>query len=215
MKTGVALFLLMTVPSWAQPPSFDCAKAETETEKTICLDENHSIAMRDSILAGLFAAVNEAGEDQTILDTQSKWLKSRDACGSDSECLTSRYNERIIELARAAGDERNVTGVYRYQYADDTDQGEAFVVRQADGTLTGDIFTVAGPGYNTCEISFEAAPAIGDAWLSIQPGQPEDNSDACTILLRTGVDSFRVDSIGCRNSCGHNAYFDETYKRLK
>jgi uncharacterized protein len=86
----------------AASPSFDCARAATWSEKTICGDEG--LAMLDREMASAFdtrqGQVGDIGRQQ-LLATQRAWLKSRDACRSEGDpvgCLTNRYRSRIREL---------------------------------------------------------------------------------------------------------------------
>jgi uncharacterized protein len=211
---AAAILALTPGAAFAQEPSFDCAKASTPVEKSICDDANAGLAMRDGALARLYAALKGAGGQDDVVKNQAAWLKSRDACGTDAGCLEKRYDKRIAELARAAGDEAGVTGSYGYQLSPDTDQGTLWAMREADGTLAGNIDTVSGPGLNTCEISFDEARALGDAWLWIGPKEEAlaDHGE-CHILFRRGPRSIRVDSFDCEYYCGANAWFDETYKR--
>lgn len=216
MKRCALLFILaaMIAPA-AAGPSFDCAKAATAVEKTVCSDENAELALRDAALARLYGALKEHGGHDKVLGGQSAWLGSRDACGSDAKCLIKRYDERLAVLAREAGDENGVTGSYSYRLSADTDDGSAFVVREADGGLSGAISTVSGPTYHTCEVTFEAANAIGDAWVWDDPAASGGAEDFCRILLRPGQDTLRIDSGSCQTYCGARGFFDETYKRTK
>jgi len=209
----LAVALLSGAAAAQANPSFDCSKASTTVEETICEDNNEGLAMRDGALARLYAALKEQGGHENLLKEQPGWLKSRDTCGSDTQCLEARYDERIRALAKAAGDEAGVSGSYGYQLSSETDQGTLWAVREADGTLTGMIETVSGPSYHTCDIGFDAACAMGDAWLWVGPKEEASDGGECHILFRPGRQSMRVDSFDCRYYCGANGWFDETYKR--
>jgi uncharacterized protein len=214
--SAAGLVLLMPAVGLAQEPSFDCAKASTPVERTICDESNSDLAARDGALARLYAALKDAGGHDDGVKSQSAWLAARDACGTNNVCLEKQYDKRIGELAKAAGDETGVTGTYAYQLSADTDQGTLWAVREADGTLSGDIDSVSGPGLNTCEISFDQTHALGDAWLWIGPtDEPAADGRQCHILFRPGRQKMRIDSFDCEYYCGANAWFDETYKRQR
>jgi len=83
-------------------------------------------------------------------------------------------------------------------------------VRDSDGTLSGTIDTVAGPTSHTCDITFDGANPIGDAWVWDDPTAPDDAEDFCRILFRPGQMSLRIDSDSCEAYCGARGYFDQT-----
>jgi len=93
----------------AQPavkdPSFDCTKATSLAERTICLPDNRDLADADSLLARTFAQARKA--DPKLLAEQRLWLKQRDACMTQefpSDCLRSAYAKRQGELLGALGE---------------------------------------------------------------------------------------------------------------
>ncbi|MBR7918666.1 DUF1311 domain-containing protein [Burkholderia vietnamiensis] len=91
-------FLLVSPSGHAA--SFDCTKATSITEKTICA--NDKLSKLDSKLS---VAWNDASDvaiaPAAIKASQLKWLKLRDACGADTSCLSARYNERLAALMGA------------------------------------------------------------------------------------------------------------------
>lgn len=211
---ALAFIVTMAAPALADDPSFDCSKAVTVTEKTIC-DENHGeLALRDGAIGRLVDALKQQGGHDAVLAQQTAWLAQRDVCAADAACLTKRYDERLAILAREAGDKANVTGNYHYKL-NDTDAGDVSVVREADGTLSGLIDTVTGKDAKSCDIAFEGANPIGDAFVWDDPEAPEGSDDFCRILLRPGKDGLRIDSDSCQSYCGAGAAFDQTYSAVK
>lgn len=103
---GVAL-LLGSVQVHAQVASFDCAKAETPTEKTIC--NTPSLGVKDVRMATYYQVIQETrpavsgmvfrefrGDQQ---QRQAAWLKTRrNACGDRVDCLERAYDERLAAL---------------------------------------------------------------------------------------------------------------------
>lgn len=89
--------LLMTWPTLAVAASFDCAKAATPTERTICAVEKLSIL--DEKMAKRFSEAKRNDPDNTLLADQQVWLRERNGCGSDEECLQASYWLRIATLA--------------------------------------------------------------------------------------------------------------------
>ncbi len=97
---GLAV-LLIAVPSSASAASFDCRKAASQTELTICA--NLSLNDRDVQMAQLFGIVRKLvpmGTRAAILDRQVVWVRERNRCGGDRNCLGRSYDKRIRELNR-------------------------------------------------------------------------------------------------------------------
>ncbi len=211
----LVLPVILAASALAQP-SFDCAKAVSDAEKTICSDPNADLAASDAALARIYKALKQEGGHDGVLGSQKAWLANRDACGVDRECIAATYEMRLQELARAAGDTLGISGRYRYQHGSDTDLGTLMLIREADGTLSGAIDTVSGPTYHQCYVSFQSARQIGDKWLWEGPAEEAfDGERPCRVLIEADGQKVRIDSLSCRYYCGARGYFDETYARLK
>jgi uncharacterized protein YecT (DUF1311 family) len=79
--------------------SFDCAKAGTAVEKTICADRE--LARLDRQLARLYKqALTRAPETRELLAAQARWLRTRRNPCSTKTCLKTVYEQRIIALQR-------------------------------------------------------------------------------------------------------------------
>lgn len=92
--SALSAILPMIFSCVVQAASFDCIKARTKVERTICdatelskLDEDLDIAYRSE---------NASVSNQDKLD-QLNWLKKRNQCSS-YDCLKSLYHSRIAEL---------------------------------------------------------------------------------------------------------------------
>lgn len=88
----------LSAPRSVQAASFDCAKAATAVEKTICGDAE--LSKLDEDLAGAYTdALDRAAEPDAVKTVQRTWLRNtRDAC-ADAACLKAAYQARIEELA--------------------------------------------------------------------------------------------------------------------
>lgn len=93
----------------AQPavkdPSFDCTKASSVAERTICLPDNRDLADADRLLARTFGAARKVNPQ--LVAEQRRWLKQRDGCMSEeypSDCLRNAYAKRQGELLGALGE---------------------------------------------------------------------------------------------------------------
>jgi uncharacterized protein len=100
---GLACLLVGSQTVTASPAaaaSFDCSKPNLASdEKAICDDR----ALNDAdvrmvttfdLLSGLLAM----GARGSMQDGQIEWLTKRQACGADTACLRSAYEERQKEL---------------------------------------------------------------------------------------------------------------------
>jgi uncharacterized protein len=86
-------------PTRALAASFDCRKAASQTELTICA--NMGLNDRDVQMAQLYGIVRKLvpmGTRQAIIDRQAVWLKERNRCGPDRKCIGRSYDRRLREL---------------------------------------------------------------------------------------------------------------------
>jgi len=87
--------------SWSNEPkrgpSFDCDKASTPTEHSICSADN--LSALDRLLADAYKIAKELDNSTKHQDEKRQWNKERSSrCGDRIECLSSMYHKRIIEL---------------------------------------------------------------------------------------------------------------------
>lgn len=86
-------------------PSFDCARATTVVEKTICSPDHRDLADADRLLASVFAQVRKARPE--AIAEQRQWLKQRDTCLAKefpADCLRTAYAERRDMLLGELGE---------------------------------------------------------------------------------------------------------------
>ena len=101
LSTGL-LALTLTSTGYAATPSFDCAKASSDTEKLICDDPE--LADLDRSLAELYSVVlkNSSSDDQKMLKAEQRgWIKGRDDCWKADDlrrCVADEYRYRIDQL---------------------------------------------------------------------------------------------------------------------
>lgn len=113
----LALTTAIFVPAVAEAaPSFDCRKAKSVVEKTICADRE--FAAQDSEIAVLFAravstlTASAPAEVAKLRADQRAWLQTRDDCGDlihgvapvvmaeVMTCLREQLSSRIVTLKR-------------------------------------------------------------------------------------------------------------------
>ncbi|MEQ8652750.1 MAG: hypothetical protein RIC87_09835 [Kiloniellales bacterium] len=83
----------------AAAASFDCAKATSADEKTIC--HTCVLAQKDVKMATLYDVLTNLvamGQRGDLQDQQRSFLKTRAACGSDEHCIAKAYDARIAKL---------------------------------------------------------------------------------------------------------------------
>ena len=79
--------------------SFDCTKARTTTEKTICADK--TLASLDTKLAynyNYLKTLDIGSKSSQLQSDQRDWLKQRNACQEKNSCLRNAYETRIKAL---------------------------------------------------------------------------------------------------------------------
>ena len=97
LRSVAAAALLTLLPLAAHAAGFDCAKAASPTEKAICADA--ALSKLDGDLATAWKqALGKGGDTAALKAAQLKWLKQRDRCGDDAQCLGDRYRERLASL---------------------------------------------------------------------------------------------------------------------
>lgn len=86
-------------------PSFNCSKANQPAEQLVCLDWD--LSKLDFRVAELWQHAGEgAGEKQK----QASWLKERNSCKYDANCISLSYQRRVKELCVSAGLKLNDKG---------------------------------------------------------------------------------------------------------
>ena len=110
MRLTLAFLTLLVLPFAAHAASFDCVKASSPAEKTVCAHADLSTLDSD-LNAAYNTALSAAATPTTLRDTQRSWIKQRDACGTNVDCLQHVYNERLERLhtvvsTRRGGDAR-------------------------------------------------------------------------------------------------------------
>ncbi len=94
---AIPLFALAVTADPASAASFDCAKASTAIETTICGDAE--LSRLDEALGAAYAAARTASDQPKVLRSRQRaWLRDvRDAC-TDAACLKAAYAARVAEL---------------------------------------------------------------------------------------------------------------------
>ena len=166
----------------AERPSFDCAKAATATERTICA--NDRLARLDRSLATAYRRLGAelAVTGEVFANEQTAFLKQRDACGADVACLVRNMEERRAALAlerqSKAGPEEAFVGRYRSSYG-------RIILRRTlnrDYEMTGQ--TSDPKGRWTCDISGKIK-SVETGTATVEAGE-DDNFAAAVSENQAG-----------------------------
>lgn len=91
----------VALPTARIEPSFDCSRAETFTEHSVC--GSSELALMDQRMAGLYrSARNVTVISGMVREEQRIWLRARELCENEV-CLKVAYEERIGALRRQLG----------------------------------------------------------------------------------------------------------------
>jgi uncharacterized protein len=96
----ILVAIILVAPSITIGASFNCSKAGTSTEKTICA--NKALSSLDEQLAKAYESVILLSDRPDVIKShQKEWLHNiRDKC-EDANCLKSAYEHRLAQLAAA------------------------------------------------------------------------------------------------------------------
>lgn len=99
-KTRITLILAMALAAGpAAAASFDCAKARTPDEKTICADRKlNDRDVKMDVLYDLARHFSPMGKRGVLEDEQTAWLRGRHQCGANKQCLNAAYDHRLQRL---------------------------------------------------------------------------------------------------------------------
>jgi len=96
---------------WTAPTAFafDCRKASTPSERAICADPELKKldAQLNRDYAAFRAHYQKSGKYDCLVEDETKeqkeWLRKRDACGADKQCIRSTYEYRLQNLNKYTG----------------------------------------------------------------------------------------------------------------
>ncbi|WP_308912385.1 lysozyme inhibitor LprI family protein [Acinetobacter schindleri] len=97
LRSGLVFFVVWTTQSHAA--SFDCQKAQSQTEKAIC--QNRVLNDADVKMATSYNIIRHLvpmGTRSVIQRDQVKWLQFRDQCQESVDCLTQVYKMRQQQI---------------------------------------------------------------------------------------------------------------------
>ena len=103
MKLNRVILLIFFLPFHSYSASFDCSKASTEVEKTIC--DNEWLGRLDEELSFFYNKLRESSsqeESSNLLREQREWIQERnkicETAYNKKSCLSDRYRKRVNTL---------------------------------------------------------------------------------------------------------------------
>jgi len=96
MRLLLALILLAGGYLSASAQSFNCRYAKKSAEVAICKYEE--LGRLDEEMASLYYALPEYAREE-IKASQARWLRRRNACGYNYDCIEEAYRQRIYFLS--------------------------------------------------------------------------------------------------------------------
>lgn len=192
--------LLACAPPLASAAGFDCHKAASKAEKTICADP--VLSDYDSQLSRAWsAALKQTRYAKELKVDQQTWLKQRDAC-EDWACLRRDYTRRLAMLAPA-----NVAGSFVWEgdwsKVTSPQVGADLRVRAlAPGRYR--ISLSGNSGANSGEYEGEAR-ADGNTL------RVDDADDDCRLVLRRTHRQIEIEQFNGSCGAGAGVYYDGRY----
>jgi uncharacterized protein len=206
--------LLLSIAAATGAAGFDCTRASSAVERTVCADPR--LSRLDEELAAEFRSVLGVVADPAALrERQRAWLAERDAC-ADQRCLERLYLRRVASLRAAtrplAETRAAALGIYERRVDGAVDPHAATLTIAAG---SGDLVHVTG------EATWVGDAATGnvntgsiDGMVRIEGNAARYDLDGCQFAIEFLPDALIVhgDNGGCG---GLNVSFDGDYGRVR
>ncbi|MHB8624486.1 MAG: lysozyme inhibitor LprI family protein [Sulfuricaulis sp.] len=101
----------LTLLATAQAASFDCEKAVSTIEKTICGDDELS-KLDEKLYTAYKNALQNDKHANSIRHSEEQWIKDRNHC-TDAACMKIAYEKRITELTSIADSRDTDSNVHK------------------------------------------------------------------------------------------------------
>ena len=199
-----AAVLVVAFPA-AAGPSFDCTKAQSVAEKTIC--DVPYLHWTDRQMTRLYklALSQNARVPEAIVTSQRAFLAHRDTCRDDVACLDLAYKTQFKELAMNV----NVNEAFG-EYQPDGMGGSMQIVRFGYDAAVA-ILTV-GAADHTCTFDTDSAQLGGKGVIRYA----DKGANACRMTIAPDSDDVMVvETKNCSDYCGMRARLDGRYKHMK
>lgn len=214
-----SIIIMCCLASSVSAASFDCGKASTPTETTICYDAE--LSAMDDLMGETYKRSFETAGWMTgtqIKESQKEWLALRNACGDNPDCIYGAYADRISDLAESVGKFDAKTSETSFIYLGEpsggtcsegtlNDYGQCVELFPGGASFRGfgtlgkmafSYFYVGANGH-MCSAS-GAAQKNGNTWDYV------DMDSACRLSIEIGADGIALNPTEeCNYYCGMRA----------
>lgn len=191
-----------------EQPSFDCRKAASLSEKTICA--NAALSQLDFQLGRtwktLLDAFSDSDQSARIKADQRTWIARREGCGADANCIAKLYRDRLATL-NGADPAHRFSDAYEVK---DTGSftlypiGDRYLVRiQTADPLQGNW---------VCELTGEAGSSGNDLQIRVEGSVFPAHLQDTDALVVPNTDSVAA---AASQFCGLNGTFAFSYLRVR
>jgi uncharacterized protein len=205
----VSLLLSISVNAAShEQPSFDCRKAASLSEKTICA--NAALSRLDLQLGRIWKTLLDAFSDSVqktqMKQDQTTWIALRERCGDDANCIGKLYRNRLSTL-NGTDPAHRFSGVYEVK-----DTGSFGVYPIGNRYLVSIQTADPSQGRWTCELTGEAESSGDDLEISVEGSVFQVRLRDTETLVVSNTDSV---SAASRQFCGLNGTFAFSYHRVR
>jgi uncharacterized protein len=208
--SALLVSLLLSISANASPqeqPSFDCRKAGSPSEKTICA--NAALSRLDFQLGRMWKTlldhfIDDAQKTQVRQD-QRTWIAQRESCGADDKCIDKLYRDRLSTL-------NGVDPAHRFSGLYEVKDIGFFVLYPIGNRYLVNIQT-ANPrdGSWECELAGEAESSGDDLKISVEGSVFQARlQDSKTLVVGDTAGVSAAASL----FCGLNGTFAFSYLRV-
>jgi uncharacterized protein len=208
---ATALSLLMSIPVNAAPfdgPSFDCRKAVSVPERTICADA--ALSHLDLQLGQIWRKMLEdfdldGGQATQIRSGQRVWIVSRNECRDDAKCLGKLYRDRLSVL-------NGSDPAYRFSGEYEVKSFGALTLYPIGSRYLVTIQTAHPIDASwVCQLNGEAKPSGDDLEITVGDSLFKAHlRDAATLVIPNDESTQNA----AQKYCGLNGTFAESYHRV-
>ena len=189
-------------------PSFDCRKAVSPSEKTICA--NAELSRLDFQLGRMWRILLDdfidSAQRTLMKEDQRTWIARRTKCGDDADCIGKLYRDRLSTL-NGADPAHRFSGVYEVK-----DIGYFALFPIGNRYLVNIQTADPREGRWECELAGEAESSGDDLEIKIEGSVFQARLQDTKMLVVSNTESV---SKAASQFCGLNGTFAFSYHRVR
>lgn len=209
-STGFLVLIAVLIPCLGFSASFDCKKAKSFAEKSICSDAELS-ALDEALSLEFKETMSRSLKPDVVKKAQLDWVKnSRDKC-KDIDCMKASYRKRIADLSQTEKESGNFNIAGRYKFIEGDSKGY-MIVEPAGKYYIIKFETTYIPRQQGC--MFEARTDDFDENGNPTYGE-SDEGMKFSIKFKKGLAEVKeIPSDAGRPGCGMTGYFEGKYVKI-